>query len=54
MKIPTREEQNRENYLFLKEKYLDLILHFTKLKDTKSVEFLQKSWKEIEAQYANN
>ena len=44
---------NRESYLFLKEKYLDLILHFTKHKDDKSVEFLKNSWQEIEKQYQN-
>jgi hypothetical protein len=49
MKHLTTQQQNRENLNFLKEKYFDLILHFLKRKDLKSVDQLQQSWKEVEA-----
>jgi len=47
----TREQQNEENYQFLKEKYWELIFHFTKKGDDKTVKQLQNSWVGIEKQY---
>lgn len=53
MEHPTRKQMNDENFTFLKDLYFDLIICLLKKKDTKSVEFLQNSWKEIEIQYAD-
>jgi hypothetical protein len=50
-KPQTLEERNEENYIFLKNLYWDLILHFIKKGNQKNVEFFQNSWKEVEAQY---
>lgn len=51
LKHPTPAEMNEENFTLLKGLYWDLILHFTKRIDNKSVEELKGGWKEIEEQY---
>ena len=48
----TIKQQNEENYNFLKEIYFDLITHFIKRKDTKSVDQLKQGWKEVEETWA--
>ena len=51
LKHPTIAQRNEENFKFLKDKYWELILHFIKKGDTKSVAELQKGWEEIKIQY---
>jgi len=41
----------QENYLFLKEKYFDLIVFFTKRKKESEVKQLQEWWAEIDKKY---
>jgi hypothetical protein len=49
---PTKEQMRRENYLFVKGQYWDLILFFLKRPQTdhtkKCIEDLQNGWKEWE------
>ena len=54
MNHPTIKQRNKENFNFLKELYFDLIVHFLKRKDLKSVEDMQQGWREIEELYKND
>ena len=54
MKVKTIEQQNSENFEFLKDKYWELIVDCIKKGDTKNADFLKASWKEIEEQYKIN
>ena len=43
---------NKENFQFLKTLYWDMIVHFLKKGDKKTVDQLQQSWKEVETEFA--
>lgn len=48
IKHPTVSERNGANYDFLKKTYWDLVVHFLKVGDEKTVNQLQQSFKEVE------
>ena len=45
--------RNKQNYLFTKKLYWDLMIDCKKKGDEKNYEFLKNSWQEIEKMYAD-